>query len=405
MAKIALLGFGVVGSGVVQLMETNAAQLTKAAGEPLELAYILDRKDLSGTPYAAKKADAFETILADDSVTVVVEAMGGVEPAYSWLKAALLAGKNVVTSNKELVAEKGADLLAAAKEKGVNFLFEASVAGGIPILHPLHHCLGANRIEEIAGILNGTTNFILTKMFGEGMGFDEALAIAQELGYAEADPTADVEGIDACRKLCIMASMAYGKHVYPSGVHTQGITAITADDVAYAEANQYKIKLIGRCRQDADGKVQAQVTPALLKKASQLAGIDDVFNGVLVRGDAVGDLVFYGRGAGALPTGSAVLSDVIECCRAGGHMDTIDWADSDGSNLAAFAEYPVQYYLRLEGACEELEGAVALARADSPPGERAFITPMMTEGKAAEYRAQLEAKGVKVLSAIAVLDY
>ena len=413
--KIAVLGYGVVGSGVVEVLAKNRQSIEKKAGCPMEVAYILDRKDLTDALSAGKQVRDFSVILGDPQVDMVVEAMGGITPAYDYVKAALEAGKNVVTSNKELVAAKGAQLLALAKEKNINFLFEASVGGGIPIIHPLHQCLGANQISEIAGILNGTTNFILTKMIREGMSFTQALALAQQLGYAEADPTADVEGLDACRKICILASLAFGSHLYPDGVYTQGITKITPEDVQYAESAGCVIKLVGRAAKGADGKVQAMVSPALLHRDSQLAGIDDVFNGILVRGDATGDVVFYGRGAGKLPTASAVVADIIDAARASGTIDTLQWEDSDGNNLAPVSQYPVTAYLRWaytgKGEAEAFVTQVLgpcqqLRRPGQPEGEWAFLTTQpLTEAELEQGIQQLEKQGFEMLSLIRQLDY
>lgn len=346
MSSVAVLGYGVVGSGVVEVLTKNRVGIEHRAGRKVEVKYLLDRRDLSKDPFGNLQVRTFEEILWDPAVDVVVEAMGGIDPAYTYVKACLQAGKNVVTSNKELVAEKGAELLHIAASKDVNFLFEASVGGGIPIIHPLHQCLGANEIDEVAGILNGTTNYILTKMFYEGLSFEEALSNAQKLGYAEADSTADVQGLDACRKICILASLIFGTHVYPHRVHTEGISHITAQDVQYADAFGCCIKLIGRAKKTEGGQVAAMVSPALVHRRSQLAGIDDVFNGILVRGDAVGDLVFYGRGAGKLPTASAVISDIIEAVKAKGTIDTLQWEDSNGDNVTDFEDSMGTFYVR-----------------------------------------------------------
>lgn len=311
MIQVAILGHGVVGSGVAEVLRQNHETITHKAGDSIEIKRILDLRSFPDLPYADIFTTSFDDILNDPDIRIVVETMGGLHPAYDYVKACLLAGKSVVTSNKELVAACGDELLAIAKENNLNFLFEASVGGGIPILRPLDQCLAANEVYEIAGILNGTTNFMLTRMVQDHMDFDNALALAQQLGYAERNPAADIEGHDACRKICILASLAFGKHVYPHQVHTEGITALTTDDVRYADALNCVIKLVGRVRQQGD-KLHCLVAPMLIPKSSLLADVNDVFNGIMVRGNAIGDVVFYGRGAGKLPTASAVVADIID---------------------------------------------------------------------------------------------
>lgn len=331
MINVAVLGHGVVGSGVVEVIGTNQEDIAKNAGDSVRVKRILDLKEFD-VPYKNLFTKDYADILNDDEISVVAEVMGGVNPAYDFVKAALKHKKSVVTSNKELVAAKGAELLAIAKENNVNFYFEASVGGGIPIIRPMHICLAANQIDEIAGILNGTTNFILTKMIHDQMPFDEALKMAQQLGYAERNPSADVDGHDACRKICILASLAYGKHVYPEQVYTEGISKVTLEDVEYAESGDFVIKLIGRAKKLGDnGEISCMVSPALIDRRSQLAGIDDVFNGILVRGNATGDVVFYGRGAGKLPTASAVVADIIDVAKADKTSNSLTWVD-DGIN-------------------------------------------------------------------------
>ena len=312
MVYVAILGHGVVGSGVAEVLRKNADSIAHKAGEPIEIRRILDLREFPDLPYADKFTKEFDDILHDPDIRIVVETMGGLHPAYDFVKSCLLAGKNVVTSNKELVAAKGDELLEIAKNNNLNFLFESSVGGGIPILRPIDQCLAANEVYEIAGILNGTTNFMLTRMIEDHMSFEDALALAQKLGYAERNPSADVDGHDACRKICILASLAFGKHVYPEQIHTEGIGNITLDDVKFAEAYGGVIKLIGRVSRLQDGRVSGLVAPMILPAASLLADVNDVFNGIMVRGDAIGDVVFYGRGAGKLPTASAVVADVID---------------------------------------------------------------------------------------------
>ena len=315
MVKIAIMGHGTVGSGVVEVLTSHVSSITKRANEEIRIEYILDLRDFPDSPLADRFTKSFDVILNDPEILVVVEVMGGLHPAYDYVKQCLEKGKSVVTSNKELVAAKGAELLKIAQEKNVNFLFEASVGGGIPIIRPMSQCLAANDVIEVAGILNGTTNFILTKMINEDMSFEDALALAQKLGYAERNPAADIEGHDACRKICILASLAYGKHVYPEQVHTEGITNISLADVKYADAWGGVIKLIGQVSKTPDGRLQSIVCPMLIPRDSQLANVDDVFNGIMVRGDATGDVVFYGKGAGKLPTASAGVADVIDCVK------------------------------------------------------------------------------------------
>lgn len=413
MAKIAVLGYGVVGSGTVEVFYKNKESLEKKAGEQLDIKYILDLRDFPGSPYADKFTKDFNTILADPEVNVVCEVIGGIKPSYDFVKSSLLAGKSVVTSNKELVAAKGAELLSIAKENNVNFFFEASVGGGIPIIKPIHACLEANEIDEIAGILNGTTNFILTKMIREGMGFEEALKIAQELGYAEHDPTADVEGIDACRKICILASLSFGRHVYPDNVHTEGITKVTLQDVEYMESYGAKIKLIGCARRENDGKISIGVFPAVIKDESQLANVSDVFNAILVRGDATGDVVFYGKGAGKLPTASAVVSDIVSVVKLSDTSRSLTWADSDQSFVLPFDEFNCANYIRLSANNIDVTKAVVkavfgeveyLSSKKQPPDELAFVTCKISE-KDALSACEKVSDGAKLLGRIRVLDY
>ena len=410
MVYAAVMGHGVVGSGVVELMTKNASHIAQKAGEEIKVKYVLDIRDFPELPYANLFTKSFDDILADDEVSVVAEVIGGINPAYRFVKACLEAGKSVVTSNKEMVAAKGAELLAIAEKYNVNFLFEASVGGGIPIIRPLHQCLAANNIDLIAGILNGTTNYILTKMIKDGLSFDDALQKARELGYAEADPTADIEGHDACRKICILASLAFDEHVYPENVMTTGITKITLEDIAYAESTDCVIKLIGRTYR-TNGKIFAMVSPAFIEKSSQLAGIDDVFNGVLVRGDATGDVVFYGKGAGKLPTASAVVGDIIDCVKASGTIKSLHWQDKGTDSSADCKAQSVVMYVRCTGkdsaakAAECFGDILPLHRKHCPEDEFAFIAPELTEGAVEEKLAELAQKGIEVISAIRKLDY
>lgn len=413
MAKIAVLGYGVVGSGTVEVFYKNKESLEKKAGEELDIKYILDVRDFPDSPYADKFVKDFNVILNDPEVSVVSEVIGGLKPAYDFVKSALSAGKSVVTSNKELVAAKGAELLAIAKDKNVNFFFEASVGGGIPIIKPIHACLEANEIDEIAGILNGTTNFILTKMIREGTTFEEALKTAQELGYAERNPTADVEGIDACRKICILASLSFGRHVYPDNVHTEGITKITLEDVEYIDNYNAKIKLIGCARREENNEISIGVFPAVVKDESQLAGVNDVFNAILVRGDATGDVVFYGKGAGKLPTASAVVSDIISAVKHSDTSKSLTWTDSEQSFIRPFDKFTCADYIRLSAKNTEVTRAVIkavfgdveyLTSKRQPENELAFVTGIMSEEKVCDACEKLK-DGAEILGRIRVLDY
>lgn len=403
MKKIAVLGYGVVGSGTVEILYNHKESIEKKIGESYEVKYILDLRDFPDSPYADKFTKSFDDIVNDKEVDIVVEVLGGVKFAYPYVKASLEAGKSVVTSNKELVAAYGAELLKIAREKDVNFFFEASVGGGIPIIRPLNQCLSANKIDEIAGILNGTTNFILTKMIKEGMGFDEALKIAQDLGYAEKDPTADVEGHDTCRKICILSALAFGKHVYPDNIHTEGITKITLEDVKYCESIGSVIKLIGYAS-EKDGKVTVMTCPAVIDGDSQLAGVNDVFNAILVRGDATGDVVFYGKGAGKLPTASAVVSDVIIAAKEKSTTRMMSWEDSEQNFIVPESEISNSFYVRANAGkadVEKLFGNVRyLSRENAPSGEVAFITDVINEKTFAE-----KCSNIDVIGSIRVMNY
>lgn len=412
MANIALLGHGVVGSGVAEVLLKNKQSLEAKLGEEIHLAHILDLREFD-VPYKQRFTKDFDVILNDKTVDIVVEVMGGLSPAYDFVKASLASGKSVVTSNKELVASKGAELLRLAREHNVNFLFEASVGGGIPIIRPMHQCLAANEIKEVAGILNGTTNFILTKMIREQTSFADALSLAQSLGYAERDPSADVDGHDACRKICILASLAYGKHVYPAQVKTEGITAITLADVAYAESAACVIKLIGRCKKLENGKLEIMVSPALLPRDCQLGGVDDVFNGILVRGDATGDVVFYGKGAGKLPTASAVVADIIDEIKHKDTIRTLYWEDGEDSYVQDSTDYRTRLYLCLkaddQGAAlavaQRLYGEVTPLARSGASGECALLTSEHPEREHAHIIKELSDAGYPLIASIRMLDY
>ena len=407
MAKIAVLGFGVVGSGTVELFYKNKNKIVEKAGTDLDIKYILDIRDFPGSPFEGKFTKDINDILNDNEVTLVAEVMGGVNPAFDFVKSCLERGKSVVSSNKELVAKKGAELLRTAKEHNCNFLFEASTGGAIPIIRPLHQCLAANDITAVAGILNGTTNFILTKMINENMPFAEALSTAQKLGYAEKDPTADVEGHDACRKICILSSLVFGKHVYPEWVHCEGISSITAEDAQYAENWGGAVKLIGSVKRTADGKILPIVRPAFVCGANQLSSVNDVFNGIMVYGDAIDQVMFYGRGAGKFPTASAIVADLIDAAKMKGTSISQVWEDSkDNSFIADYKEDVLPFYVRVQGVskdkAKEVFGEVEfLTRENCPADEIAFITPEIKEKDFDEKLTQL---GGKVLGKIRVLN-
>ena len=408
MAKLAVLGHGVVGSGTVELFLKNKDKINKKNGIDLELGYVLDIRDFPGLSYSDKFTKDINVILNDPEVTVVAEVMGGVNPAFDFVKSCLERGKSVATSNKELVAKKGAELLKTAKEHNCNFLFEASTGGAIPIIRPLHKCLAGNDITAIAGILNGTTNFILTKMITDNMAFSDALAMAQKLGYAEKDPTADIEGFDACRKVCILSSLAFGKHVYPDWVHCEGITKLTLEDISYADSWGGAVKLIGSVKKCEDGKILPMVRPAFVCYGNQLSNVDDVFNGIMVYGDGFDQVMFYGRGAGKLPTASAVLGDIIEASKLSGTDLAQSWEDStDDSFIENYLDDTVQMYVRVVGASEDeinaLFGEVEyLERENQPADEKAFVTPALKEREIDE---KLEKLNKNVLGTVRVLDF
>ena len=403
MVNVAILGFGTVGSGVAEVLTKNSDPIAQRTRDLINLKYILDVRDFPDSPFADKFVKDFSEIENDPEVDIVVETIGGATIAKQFTERALRAGKSVVTSNKELVATCGYDLLQIAKEKKVSYLFEASVGGGIPIIRPLSQCLAANEIQEVYGILNGTTNYILTRMIKAGLPFEAALKEAQENGYAERDPSADIEGHDACRKICILSAIAFGRHVYPEQVPTEGITGVALADVDYADAAGKKIKLLGRAIMNEDGKVTAYVAPHLVDQSNPLAGVEDVFNAITVKGDAIGDVMFYGRGAGKLPTASAVVADVIDAAK---HIHTkkyLDWAQGGEEVCKAPDGLKSGWYVRANATAEAAKAACGevsfLARHGATEGEIAFLTGAMT-------RSELEEKlaGVETLSVLRVLD-
>lgn len=404
--KVAVMGYGTVGSGVVEVIDTHKEIIAKrTGGEVLEVAHILDLRDFPNDSHKNAFTKDFNDILNDPDVKVVAETMGGVNPAFDFTMKLLKAGKAVVTSNKELVAQKGLELLAAAKEHNTNYLFEASVGGGIPIIRPMAQCLAANNIEGIAGILNGTTNFILTKMIEEDMSFEDALKLAQDNGYAEKDPTADVEGHDACRKVCILASLAFGKHVYPNQVATEGISNISLEDVSYISSANGVIKLLGQIKYIDEDNIAAFVSPAVVYNGSQLASVRDVFNAILVRGDAVGDVCFYGRGAGKLPTASAVVADMVDCAKHVDRRKIFGWeAGSEDYVVDYKAAIEMPFYVRAKMSETEVsnkfEDVKFLSRKGQPSDEVAFITDSMTENELMQKLGES-----KVLNIIKVTNY
>jgi len=413
MVEIAVMGFGVVGSGVVEVLTEHAENIAKRAKEQIHIKYILDLREFPGSPFESKFTKSFDTILNDPEVKIVVEVMGGLSPAFEFVKRCLEAGKSVVTSNKELVAAKGAELLKIAQKNNLNFLFEASVGGGIPIIRPISQCLAANDVVEIAGILNGTTNFILTKMIREQMTFEDALTLAQKLGYAERNPAADVEGADACRKICILASLAYGKHVYPEQVYTEGITNISLADVKYAAAWGGVVKLIGQVKMMENGKLQIIVCPMFISRDSQLSNVDDVFNGIMVRGDSTGDIVFYGKGAGKLPTASAVVADVIDCVKHFKARKYLFWDEGSKDYVEDYLLNDVAMFVRAKTDDEGLAfkninqmfgDVTRLSIPKAEYGEIAFVTGTMQEKEIAAKLTELQTLGVSVANTIRIGD-
>ena len=353
MINVAVLGFGTVGSGVVELIDMNKNHIAAKLENELNVKYILDIRDFSDSPYKDKFVKDFSVIENDPEIKVVAEVIGGATFAYDYTVRALKAGKSVVTSNKELVAQKGYELKKLPKENNVNYFFEASVGGGIPLIRPMHRCMAANEITEFYGILNGTTNYILTKMIEENVAFSDALKNAQALGYAEADPTADVEGIDACRKMCILASLAFGNHVYPKDVYAEGITKISLDDVAIADEKGYSIKLIGQ-GENYGKNLKVMVAPALVPHTSLLSGVKDVFNSVLIRGNAVGDVFLCGRGAGKLPTASAVVADILDAAKHFEFLKGWGWQDEIEGKVLNQEDLESAWYIRTENLIDDV---------------------------------------------------
>lgn len=391
MIQIAVLGYGTVGSGVVEVIETNKADINKKAAEDLSVKYILDLRDFPGDPYADKVVHDYNVILNDPEVTVICETMGGTKPAYDFTKQALLQGKSVCTSNKELVAAHGPELIRIARENHCNYLFEASVGGGIPIIRPLNYSLTAEKIDGITGILNGTTNYILTKMDKEGAGFEEVLKEAQDKGYAERNPEADVEGYDACRKIAILSSLMSGQNVRYEDIYTEGITKITAADFKYAKQMDKSIKLLAMSR-DTEKGFFAMVAPFMISREHPLYSVNGVFNAVYVHGNMLGDSMYYGRGAGKLPTASAVVSDVVDCARHQGKTIMCFW-DEENVNVADISDAERKFFVRVRADQREAVMAAFGSLAEVNVGivkEFAFMTQVMSEK---EFHEKIEKAG------------
>ncbi|MBP1737380.1 MAG: homoserine dehydrogenase [Oscillospiraceae bacterium] len=383
MVNVAILGYGVVGSGVAEVLTKNSDSISRKVDDFITLKYIVDVREFPDSPFSECFVKDFSVVENDPDVNIVVETIGGATIALEFTRRALMAGKSVITSNKELVATYGYDLLQLAKSKGVSYLFEASVGGGIPIIRPISQCLAANQLYEVYGILNGTTNYILTRMIRAGLSFETALKEAQANGYAERDPSADIEGHDACRKICILGAIAFGRHIYPNQVPTEGITKITLADVDYADGAGKKIKLLGRAIRTEDGRICAYVAPHLIGNENPISGVEDVFNAVTVRGDAIGDAMFYGRGAGKLPTASAVVGDVIDAAK---HMKAkkyLDWAPGGDDVTVSPDGLVMSWYVRGNAGTDAVRAAFGevefLARSGAPAGEVCFITKPMKQ--------------------------
>ena len=402
--KIAIMGFGVVGSGVGEVVTKNQSTLIKKCGEPIEIAHILDLRDFPDSEFDCFTKD-FNDILNDPEVGVVVETMGGVNPAYEFSKKLLLAGKSVITSNKELVAAHGTELIKIARERKLNYLFEASVGGGIPIIRPMFSCLTAGEATDVFGILNGTTNYILTQMFQNGETFENALRAAQQKGYAEADPTADVEGHDTCRKIAILSALAFGKAVLTERIPTEGISKITAADVAYADRLGYAIKLIGHATKAEDGGVYAAVFPAFVPKNNPLAGINDVFNGIIVKGEDLGDVMFYGRGAGKLPTANAVVADVVDAIKHKGVNIIIKWKEYQEENQSEGKLQKYPYYVRFSGnrVSNLADCKIVAFDEEEYKNEFAVITAPLTDDELDSFIKSVEFEGCKALGKLRLI--
>lgn len=406
MINIAVMGYGTVGSGVVEVVNTNGKRINQRIGEELNIKYVLDLRDFPGDPVQEKIIHDFETIVNDDDIKIVVEVMGGIEPAYTFVKRCLLAGKSVATSNKALVAKHGAELLSIAREKNINFLFEASVGGGIPIIRPLNSSLTADEIEEITGILNGTTNYMLTKMFYEGANYDEVLKEAQAKGYAERNPEADVEGYDACRKIAILSSLISGQQVDFEDIYCEGITKITVEDMKYAKAMGTTIKLLASSKRQ-DDRLYAIVAPCMLYADHPLYNVNGVFNSIFVHGNVLGDAMFYGSGAGKLPTASAVVADVVDAAKHLNRNIMTMWKE-EKLKIEDKADAKRKFFIRMKGDVTEMLpklqysfGEVEIVKVPDLEGEFGFITPVMMEG---DYDTRAARFGEQILHMIRIQD-
>lgn len=404
MVNIAVMGYGTVGSGVVEVIHTNGARINQRIGDELNIKYVLDLRDFPGDPVQEKIIHDFETIINDEDIKIVVEVMGGIEPAYTFVKRSLQAGKSVATSNKALVAKHGAELLSIAKEKNINFLFEASVGGGIPIIRPLNSSLTADEIEEITGILNGTTNYMLTKMFYEGADYDTVLKEAQANGYAERNPEADVEGYDACRKIAILSSLISGQQVDFEDIYCEGITEITVEDMKYAKAMGTTIKLLASSKRRGS-RLHAIVAPCMLYPEHPLYNVNGVFNSIFVHGNVLGDAMFYGSGAGKLPTASAVVADVVDAAKHLNRNVMTMWKQ-EKLQLEDKADAKRRFFIRIRGEEKELLpdlkysfGEVDIVHAEGLEGEFGFVTPVMMEG---DYDTRAKRYGDKILHMIRI---
>lgn len=404
MIYTAIMGHGTVGSGVAELLINHEKMINQKIRDEIKIKYILDLREFKNLEYSSLFTKNFEDILNDNEVKIVAEVMGGINPAYDYVKKCLESGKSVVTSNKELVAEKGAELLKIAEENNVNFLFEASVGGGIPILRPMAQCLAANSINTVTGILNGTTNYILNKMIMDNMDFESALKLAQDKGFAERNPAADIEGGDACRKICILGSLAFGKHIYPKQVKTEGITEITLKDVEFAEAFGYSVKLICIARDNHNGKVSASVRPTFVSKDNILSSVNGVFNAITVNADCTGDVMFYGKGAGKMPTASAVCADIIDCAKHLNAKKYLYWEDGfdgyveerDFENQFYVYAFSSDFDLLLKSFEEEFPETKQVIK-NKYSGEIAFITNKDFESKIRSKINKLNAEKIKVM--------
>ncbi len=391
MVNIAVLGYGTVGSGVVEVLNTNQSIVNKRSGKDIHIKYVLDLREFEDDPVQKILVHDYDVILKDKEVDVIVEVMGGLDPAYTFTKQALLAGKSVCTSNKELVAKHGAELLEIAKKHNVNYFFEAAVGGGIPIIRPLNTCLTADDITEITGILNGTTNYILTEMSEKGSAFEEVLLQAQKLGYAERNPEADIEGYDACRKIAILTSLVVGQQVDYEDIHTEGITRITSKDFQYAKSMNASIKLLGMTKK-LNGKIYSMVAPVMIGKNHPLINVNGVFNGIFVHGNVLDDVMFYGRGAGKLPTASAVVADVVDAVKNLGVNVPVVW-DEKKYELGAFDDFENKFFVRMKDKGLDDDqmmdilsnfGDVLYVKAQGITDELAFITKPIKESVFAE---------------------